>query len=157
MAFAQAVRAKADRKPLMRFNLNRMLIVIAVLGFLLAVGTQFGRGTAQFKVIENKLVSSSNDLVNGRLVCSYVGTESQTETPWPIEIEIQRHPNLDLVKIKTGQTIDVRYRMIELGPLKKQDAFEIFLNRLGVKSNEVMGHVITGEHTKVIVMGQFED
>lgn len=136
-----------------RFNLKWLLALVTVIGAIFAIATQVGMGTAEFEVWANELELNERGLVKGRLCCGYSGTESDSAAPWPFDIEINNVEETDLTRIKPGKKIEVRYRMIELGPLKKQDPFQMYLRRIGVDTNDVVGHVVTETGTKVIVDG----
>lgn len=138
-----------------RFNLRWLLALIATLGVLLAVVTQIGMGRAEFEVYANELVLNERGLVKGRLSCGYVGTESDSVEAWPFDVEFNNvaDQNYEFRRIRPGRKVAVRYRMMAVGPLKKQDPFKMYLHHLGVEPNEVVGHVITEAGTKVIIDG----
>ena len=124
-----------------------------MIGIALAIATQVGMGTAKFEVWANDLKLNERGLVNGRLSCGYSGTESDSPDPWPFDVEISNVSERELTQIKPGRRVEVRYRMVALWPLKKQDPFEIYLRRIGVDADNVVGHVITNSGTKVIIDG----
>ncbi len=139
-----------------RFGLKWLLVVVALVGTTMAIATQVGMGTAEFEVWENELVLNERGLVTGQLSCGYVGTESNSPDPWPFDVDIKNVPDRELTKIQPGRKVEVRYRMVALWPLKKQDPFAMYLRRIGVDSKDVVGHVITKTGTKVIIDGSWQ-
>ena len=138
-----------------KFTLSRLLAIVALLGAALAIATQTGIGTADFELLENKLVLNDNNLVEGQLLLGYKDTEYDNNEPWPVEFNFRNVVDTELLTLKKGAKATVRFRASALGSiLKKQSPFEIYVVRaLGIPKEKIVGYVSTRESTKIIVDG----
>jgi hypothetical protein len=137
-----------------RFNLQWMLIAVALAGVALALVTQIGMGIAEFEVWENNLSLNDDGLVEGELRLGYEGDEYYGTT-WPYDCRITNVSRRSLLDLKPGIKTRVRYRISALGPLKKQEPCAYFLTRsLGINQSDIVGYVTFKGGTEVVINGR---
>jgi len=68
--------------------------------------------------------------------------------------EVRNIDRPSIVEIQPGQKNEVRYRVTEFWPLKKQDPFQIYLNRyFGISGDQIEGYVWTKAGARVLIDG----
>ncbi|MEM7782606.1 MAG: hypothetical protein AAF939_20545 [Planctomycetota bacterium] len=128
------------------------MIAIVAIGF--SLGTQYGMGRAIFVIVENELELNEDQMVQGMVHWTYEGTEHTHDLPWPIYCEIRNVQRPELLNLRPGQSSTIRYRVDPLGPLKKDDPFEMYISGvLGIESKFIQGHTILDDRTHVLISG----
>lgn len=148
--------AAADQNsstPGVRFGLRRLLMLIAIVALAFGLLTQIGMGQAEFRVLRNGLSLNDDDRWEGVLECGYLGSEHQSPTPWPFNIDLQNFSNDAIGRVQPKHTFTIRYRAVPLWPLKAQDPFAMFLGRLGIPADQIVGYVEMSDETVVLVDG----
>ncbi len=142
-----------------RFKLRSLLVVIAVAAIGLALVVQTGMSNAQFEFIENDLAVDSQGLIHGKIRWSFTGDQPSDDTPIQYVCSVKNlklNPgDLDrLLQRSAGETNDVRYRSMALGPLKKQDPFKYYINnQLGIDADFIVGYVWFDGWVEVVING----
>ena len=130
-----------------------MLIAVAIAAVGLALVTQVGMAIADFEICENNLILNEDGFVEGELRLGYEGDEYYG-TSWPYECRMTNVSRRELLDLKPGSKIRVRYRMTALGPLKKQEPCAFFLTRsLGIRQSDIVGYVTFKGGTEVVING----
>lgn len=135
------------------FSINRLLLWVAFAGIVFAVWTQVGFEGAEFQISENELQLNEDYLVAGEL-WGYMGEELPSKNQWAFVCEIRNAERTALLNLKAGKKNRIRFRSKPIWPLKKQDAFRVYLTKtLGFRSNQIIGFVRTNKGTKVVIDG----
>lgn len=155
MAFKQ-VKLATRMTP--RFSLKWLLIAVAIMAGVMWLATQLGMVTAYFEIKENSLQQFGNT-VAGELTYRYARsrTDNEPETYYFV-CSIANLPNPELLELKPGDKIKLRYRLYNVGPFKKQNPYEMFLiDSLGIKKEYLKGWAylegIKGDWVQVAING----
>jgi hypothetical protein len=138
----------------LRFNLKWMMVVVAFAGAAMALVTQIGMDVAEFEVRENNLSLNDDGLVEGELSLGYESDEFHGAS-WPFECKMTNISLTSLLDLKPGSKTKVRYRVSDLGPLKKQEPCAYFLTRhLGINQSDIVGYVTFKGATELVINGK---
>jgi len=139
---------------MLRITLKKMLFLVGVAAALLAVATQIGMGTAEFEIVGNELELDDDQLVSGTLWGNFVGHDLPEPNEVTFVFEIRNVKQTSIVNMQPGHKKEIRYRVTEYWPLKRQDPFEFYLNRhFGVSKAQTKGFAWGRGHVTVGIDG----
>ena len=137
-----------------RISLKKLLICVGLAAALLAIMTQIGMGTAEFEILENELSLNEDQTVSGRIWGNFVGYDLPKPNELEFVCEIRNIDRPSIVQIQPGQKNEIRYRVKEFWPMKKQDPFQIYLGRhFGIKGDQIEGYIWTKAGARVVIDG----
>ena len=146
------------KTPTPRFSLKWLLIGVAITAGVMWLATQLGMVTAHFEIKENALELQA-DKVAGELTFRYARPRPNlaAETYFFV-CSITNLSQPELLELKTGDKMKLRYRLYDVGPFSKQNVYEKFLtDELGIKKEYLKGWAYlegpTGDWIEVIVNG----
>jgi hypothetical protein len=137
-----------------KLSIKGLLFAVTVIAIGIIIGNHLITGQARFEISHNGLELNDENLVEGYLQWTYTGTEHKSDEPWPFVCEIKNVDRPSLLQIKTGMKSKINYRAVKLGPLKKQDPYLIYFERvLGIPKSSVIRFAITKTETRVYIQG----
>ena len=146
------------KKRIVQFNLKWLLVLVAITACLVWSVTQLGMVTAHFEIKENFL-ESRGDSVIGRLWYRFARTrENAAPEYFDFVCTISNLKRPQLLELKTGDKFRLRYRLYDIGPLKQQNPYTMFLtDKLGIDKDLIKGYANFDGWTEVVVVGAKSD
>ena len=144
--------------PTPRFSLKWLLIAVAVMAGVMWLATQLGMVTAHFEIKENSL-RLQGDTVAGELSYRFARPQAdKAPETYFFVCSIANLSNPELLDLKPGVKMKVRYRLYDVGPFKKQNPYEMFLiDELGIPKEHLKGWAYlegpTGDWIKIAING----
>ncbi len=158
--FAQGKKKSGDPESRLRvfprvpsFGLKSLLFSVVLVSACLWFATQYGKVEGRFEIIECDLVASADGHLNGSLQWRYSRVRSdgeleQADTSLPVE----NLSSVKLSRVKAGDQFVVRFRLDDLGPIKKESATVIFMTeKLGIPKDEILGFIQMDGWSEAIV------
>ncbi len=137
-----------------RFNMRWLLLLVAVSACGAWFATQYGMVHGEFEILHKDMSFDESGRANGTLQWRFSRVTAK-EVRWGdavCMIENVRKGNLE--NWNPGDKVRVRYRLADLGPLKRGDPFRMFMiHSLGIPEEDIVGQVILNSGSQIIVKG----
>lgn len=131
-----------------------MLVVMAASG-LMWLSTQYGKVEARFEVVECDLSRSAGGHLNGSLQWRFArvkadGIIERSDTLLTVENVL----STKMDSLQSGDQFKVRYRLGDVGPIKKENPYVLFMTeKLGIEKDEIVGFIQMQGWSEVVVRG----
>lgn len=138
------------------FSLKFLMFGVVVASVLMWLATQYGKVEAQFEIVSCDLNRASGGHLDGSLQWRYArvkanGNIERSDTLLTVE-NIQSGK---MVGLKSGDQFKVRYRLSDLGPIKKENPYVLFMTQeLGIEKDEIVGFIQMDGWSEVVVRGK---
>lgn len=143
-----------------RFRLRTLLFAMAALSIMVASLSQIGMADGQFEFVDSELQQDAQGRWQGKISWQFCTDQAPDRPPAILvcsvsDLQLSANGHRQLLANQPGDVNTVRYRSMELGPLKKQDPFKYHLTRhLGVRENQIVGYVWFDGWLEVVINGK---
>ena len=144
------------KSPSISFSLRTLLLLIGVMSAGLWLLTQYNTTVGEFHIIDRDLEQGATGRVNGAISWRFTVLDEEGPASYGDAVcQLQNVAGEKIAGIQVGDRFRVRYRLSDVGWLKRGDPYLMFMSRrLGIRKDEIVGNVVMQNVTQIIVRGK---
>ena len=138
------------------FSLRTLLLLIGVMSAALWFMTQYNTVIGEFRILDRELERDASGRVNGTITWRFTVVDTDGPASYGDAVcQLQNVAGDKLIGISVDDRFRVRYRLTDVGWLKRGDPYLMFMTRrLGIRKDEIVGNVVMQNVTQIIVRGK---